>query len=84
MTTREWKNDRGETKNIKTVVVKMTDGVDEFTAEATDALAESLENTPLSTENLYGVQIRISCRESDKDGKKFRWNTLRIVNIQEV
>ena len=80
----ELKNDRGEKKIMKKVTVKMTDGIDEFYGEALDSTAETIDHTPLSTEQLYGAQLRISCKERENNGKKTRWNSFRLLTITEV
>lgn len=85
MCSREWTPENGDKKLIKSVDVVMTDGIDTFTAEATDDKAEVLNNNPLDDDTIYAVQLRMSVRTwKNRDGVDVRSNSIRIINIKAL
>jgi len=84
--TRQWTNpNTGELKNITSVEVEMTDGLDRFIAEASDDLAVQLANSPLNTDLIY--QVRCDLRVSQwttQQGTLARATRIRISKIMPV
>lgn len=80
-----WTNAAGENVVIKSVEVKMTDGTDTFVAEATDRLAEKLDENKLSNDALHGVQCKMQVRTwKSADGEERQATTIRLLNITQV
>lgn len=85
MTSRNWTSPSNETVIIKSVELEMTDGVDTFTAEANDKLAEQLNASPLMEGAFYGIQAQIKVRRwNNKDGVEMRSNTIKITTLTQV
>ena len=80
--TRDWTNDNGETVVIKSVRVKITDGVDTMLVEFSDRKAEVIDKNPLKLDVLYGFQIKCDCRKSKEGDKEF--NSIKVVNYAEI
>lgn len=82
LVSREWTPENGEKKLIKSVTLKLTDGIDTFVGEATDQLAEVLDETPLNKDRLHAVQTRIRVNTwKTKDGKDAMSNNITILKI---
>lgn len=85
LVSREWTPENGQAKIIKSVSVKMTDGIDTFVGEATDQLAEVIDKTPLNKDHIHAVQTRIRVNTwKTKDGKDAMSNNITIIKIVEL
>lgn len=79
----EWKGRNGDTRIIKSVELRLTNGVDEFIGEVNDDLAETISANPLKKDYFYGVQARLSVSEWTKqDNSVARATRIRILKIQ--
>lgn len=79
----EWTSRTGDKRIIKSVELRLTDGVDDFIGEVNDDLAEALAANPLKKDYFYGVQARLSVSEWTKqDNSVARATRIRILKIQ--
>lgn len=79
---KNWTKENGETVVLKSVQVKITDGVDTLLVEFSDKKAEAVNNKPLKLDVLYGFQIKCECRKSKEGDKEF--NSIKVVNYAEI
>lgn len=81
--TRNWTSQSGQTVVINSVELVLTDGIDTFVAEATDQLALTLAQQPLSSDYIYHAQCRCDVREweSQTTHEKMRSNGIRLLRI---
>lgn len=78
----EWTGRNGDKRIIKSVELRLTDGVDEFIGEVNDDLAEAISAYPLKKDYFYGVQARLSVSEWTKqDNSVARATRIRILKI---
>jgi hypothetical protein len=78
-----WTSKNGDKRVIKSVELRLSDGVDDFIGEVNDDLAEALAENPLKKDYFYGIQARLSVSEWTKqDNSVARATRIRILKIQ--
>lgn len=86
LTEREWKPDNGETRNIASSEVTLTDGLDTLVAEANDDTARNLvklrDEDKFNWDGLYRVRIKMKVVTSKDKGLKF--NNIKIMEMTQL
>lgn len=80
---RNWTNSRNESVVIRTVELELSDGIDNFVAEATDTLADQLNASPLSAGTVVCVQARLQVRRwtSSQSGTEQRATSVKLIKV---
>ena len=79
---RDWTNTNGETKKITSVEVHLKSGIDEFVAEASGDLADTIENNKLDINGLYSARVEMAVRTSKE--KKLKFTNIRLLKIEQL
>lgn len=86
LATREWKPDNGETRNIASAEVTLSDGLDTLVAEANDDMARNLvkqrDEDKFNWDGLYRVRIKMKVVTSKDKGLKF--NNIKILDMSQL
>lgn len=80
---RNWTNNNGEQKIIKSVELVVRSGADEFLAEVNDEQAELVAKTPLNSGVLYkfSVNMRVRTWKSQQTGADQSATSIRVNKI---
>lgn len=86
LATRTWTPENGETRNIASAEVTLSDGLDTLVAEANDDMARNLvkmrDEGEFQFDGLYRVRIKMKVLTSKDKGLKF--NNIKILDMQQL
>ena len=86
LTERSWTPENGETRNIASAEVTLSDGLDTLVAEANDDMARNLvkmrDEGEFQFDGLYRVRIKMKVVTSKDKGLKF--NNIKILDMQQL
>lgn len=83
---RSWTPENGETRNIASAEVTLSDGLDTVVAEANDDMARNLvkmrDEDKFNWDGLYRVRIKMKVVTSKDKGLKF--NNIKILDMSQL
>lgn len=79
---RDWTNESGEVRNIASLELTLSNGLDEIRAECNDDLARNIAKNGLPADGLFRVRLKFVVRSSKE--KKIKFNSVRILDIQQL
>lgn len=83
---RSWTPENGETRNIASTEVTLSDGLDTLVAEANDDMARNLvkmrDEGKFNWDGLYRVRIKMKVVTSKDKGLKF--NNIKILDMMQL
>lgn len=83
---RSWKPENGETRNIASAEIQLSDGLDTLRAEANDDLARNLvklrDENKFNWDGLYRARIRMKVVTSTGKGLKF--NNIKLFELSQL
>lgn len=86
LSVRTWTPENGDTRNIASAEVTLSDGLDTLVAEANDDMARNLvkqrDEGEFQFEGLYRVRIKMKVLTSKDKGLKF--NNIKILDMQQL
>lgn len=78
----EWTKQNGETVTIHSVELALTDGIDQFIAEANDSLADQLHAQPYADGTVVTVQCRMTVSKwTGADGTERQATRVKLLKI---